>query len=84
MEGIIGSVLALALSLGYTELKVRKQKKEYNELSEVVEVLEEDTEVIELKERVDSLEQNLGRNMLAAMLPMSKSIKELQETVGMR
>ena len=84
MEGIIGAVAALALSLGYTELKIRKQKEQYNELSEIVEVLEEDTSVTELNERVDAVEQNLGRNMLAAMLPMSKSIKELQETVGMR
>ena len=82
MEGIIGAVAALALSLGYTEIKMRQHKKEYNELSEIVEVLEEDTALTELKERVDVMEQNLGRNMLAAMVPMSKAIKEIKETVG--
>ena len=75
---------ALALSLGYTEIKMRRHQKEYNELSSTVELLEEDTAVADLTERVDTMEKNLGRNMLAAMMPMSKSIKELQETVGMR
>ena len=68
MEGIIGSVVALVMSLGYTEMKMRKHQKEYKELVE----------------RVDVMEQNLGRNMIGAMMPMSKAIKELQETVGMR
>ena len=84
MEGFIGAVAALALSLGYTEIKMRRHQKEYNELSSTVELLEEDTAVADLTERVDTMEKNLGRNMLAAMMPMSKSIKELQETVGMR
>ena len=83
MEGFIGAVAALALSLGYTEIKMRKHQKEYNELSGIVEVLEEDTAITELTERVDVMEQNLGRNMLAAMMPMSKAIKEIKETVGM-
>ena len=56
------------MSFGYTEMKMRKHQKEYNELVE----------------RVNVMEQNLGRNMLAAMMPMSKAVKELQETVGMR
>ena len=68
MEGFIGSVVAIVMSLGYTEMKMRKHQKEYNELVE----------------RVNVMEQNLGRNMLAAMMPMSKAVKELQETVGMR
>ena len=84
MEGIVGSVLALVLSLGYTEIRMRKHKVEYDELVEAVEVIEEDAEdLTDLKERVDVMEQNLGRNMLAAMMPMSKAIKELKETVGM-
>ena len=68
MDGIIGSVVAIVLSFGYTEMKMRKHQKEYTEL----------------KERVDVMEQNLGRNMLAAMMPMSKSIKELQAFTGMQ
>ena len=68
MEAILGSVLAIALSFGYTEIKVRNNEKELKEL----------------KERVDVMEQNLGRNMLAAMMPMSNSIKELQTFTGIR
>jgi len=68
MEAIIGTVVAIAMSFGYTEVKMRKHEKEYKALVE----------------RVEVMEQNLGRNMLGAMLPMSKSIKELQEAIGVR
>ena len=67
MEGFIGAVVAVAMSFGYTEIKMRKHQKEYDALVA----------------RVDVMEQNLGRNMLAAMMPMSKAIKEIKETVGM-
>ena len=68
MEALLGTVVAIAMSLGYTEVKMRKHNKEYTALVE----------------RVDVMEQNLGRNMLSAMVPMSRAIKELQETVGGR
>ena len=68
MEAIVGSVVAILVSFGYTEVKIRKHQKEYTALVE----------------RVDVMEQNLGRNMLASMVPMSKAVRELQETVGLR
>ena len=68
MEALLGTVVAIAMSFGYTEVKMRKHTKEYTALVE----------------RVDVMEQNLGRNMLSAMVPMSRAIKELQETVGGR
>ena len=68
MEALLGTVVAIAMSFGYTEVKMRKHNKEYTALVT----------------RVDVMEQNLGRNMLTAMIPMSKAIKELQETVGGR
>lgn len=68
MEALLGTVVAIAMSFGYTEVKMRKHNKEYTALVA----------------RVDVMEQNLGRNMLSAMIPMSKAIKELQETVGGR
>jgi hypothetical protein len=68
MEALFGTAVAIAMSFGYTEIKMRKHQKEYTALVA----------------RVDVMEQNLGRNMLTAMIPMSKAIKELQETVGGR
>lgn len=68
MEALLGTVVAIAMSFGFTEIKMRKHQKEYTDLVA----------------RVDVMEQNLGRNMLTAMIPMSKAIKELQETVGGR
>ncbi len=68
METLFGAAVAIAMSFGYTEIKMRKHQKEYTDLVA----------------RVDVMEQNLGRNMLSAMVPMSRAIKELQETVGGR
>ena len=68
MEGLIGAVVAVAMSFGYTEIKMRRHQKEYDTLVA----------------RVDVMEQNLGRNMLAAMMPITKSVKELQEFTGIR
>ena len=63
MEAIIGTVVAIAMSFGYTEVKMRKHQKEYKTLVE----------------RVDVMEQNLGRNMLGAMLPMSSQSKNCKK-----
>ena len=68
MEGFIGAVVAVAMSFGYTEIKMRKHQKEYDALVA----------------RVDVMEQNLGRNMLAAMMPITRSVKELQEFTGIK
>ena len=75
MEALIGPVVAIVISLGYTETRMRKCRKEQAAHLDDYKAL---------VERVDSFETNLGRNMLGAMVPMSKSIKELQETVGLR
>jgi hypothetical protein len=68
MESLIGAVVAIAMSFGYTEIKMRKHQKQYNELVS----------------RVDIMEQNLSRQVFSAMLPVSRSIKELQEFTGIR
>ena len=75
MEALIGPVVAVVISLSYTELKSRKLRQSGSAHIKDYEAL---------VERVESMETNLGRNMLGAMVPMSKSIKELQETVGLR
>ena len=68
MEYIFGPALVLAVSLGFTEFKMKKHQKEYQQLVE----------------RVETIDKDLGRQMLGAMVPMSRSIKELQELVGTR
>tara|TARA_R100000988_G_C3965996_1_gene148820 strand:+ start:740 stop:967 length:228 start_codon:yes stop_codon:yes gene_type:complete len=75
MEAILGPVIAVLFSVGYTETKLRKHRSAHKAHQE---------EYKALVERVDVMERNLGRNMLSAMIPLSKSVKELQETVGLR
>ena len=68
MEGFIGSIVAVALSFGYTEMKLRKQRKDFADHIE----------------RVNAMEQTHARNMIASMMPITKSVKELQEFTGIR
>ena len=68
MEYILGPVLAIAMSFGYTEVRMRKHQKEYEALVS----------------RVETMEKGLSRQMLAAMMPISKSLKELQDFTGIR
>ena len=75
MEAILGPVIAVLFSVGYTETKLRKHRTAHTVHQE---------ECKALVERVEVMEQNLGRNMLAAMVPLSRSVKELQEQVGIR
>ena len=75
MEVILGPVIAVLVGIGYTETKLRKHKSVHGVHQE---------EYKALVERVDVMERNLGRNMLSAMIPLSKSVKELQEQVGIR
>jgi|TARA_A100001015_G_C14507524_1_gene525316 hypothetical protein len=68
MEYLLGPALAIAMSFGYTEVRMRKHQKEYEAL--VV--------------RVETMEKGLSTQMLAAMMPISRSLKELQEFTGIR
>ncbi len=68
MEYLLGPALAIVMSFGYTEVRMRKHQKEYEAL--VV--------------RVETMEKGLSTQMLAAMMPISRSLKELQEFTGIR
>ena len=35
MEALLGTVVAIAMSFGYTEIKMRKHQKEYTDLVDV-------------------------------------------------
>ena len=75
MEVIIGPIVAVLISVGYTKNRARNHRIAHEA---------HQAEYKALVERVDVMERNLGRNMLAAMIPLSKSVKELQEQVGIR
>ena len=68
MESLVGAVVAIVMSFGYTEIRMRKYKKKFDQHVE----------------EVNTMEQTHARNMIATMMPMSKAVRELQETVGVR
>ena len=68
MEYILGSVLAIAMSFGYTEIRVQQRKKECDAVAT----------------QVTDMEKAISGRLLGALMPVSKAVKELQEFTGIR
>jgi hypothetical protein len=68
MEYIFGPALVLAVSLGYTQFKIKKCEEAHKDLTTKIEQVDLDT----------------GRKVLASVVPITKSIKELQTFTGIR
>ena len=68
MEYVIGPALMLAVSLGFTQFKMKKCEKAHKDLLQKIEQVDLDT----------------GRKVLGAVVPITKSIKELQTFTGIQ
>lgn len=74
IELAVGPVLALLISLKFTQQQTEKHRKEYEALVTKVELLENNT--IELETRV-------LKNVMTTVLPMAKAVNKLNQTVGL-
>jgi len=77
MEYIIGSALAVILSGGsvlYTRRQVSELKERYRELDDKVEYVWMD---------VQKLEQEMPKKVVASISPVVRSVKDLQQYIGM-
>tara|TARA_Y100000817_G_C16818874_1_gene527938 strand:- start:715 stop:921 length:207 start_codon:yes stop_codon:yes gene_type:complete len=68
MEALLGSVVAIALSFGYTEIKAKQLRKSQTNVQEVIE----------------NYDKEVARKVFAAVRPVSKSVVELQHFTGIR
>jgi len=75
MEYIVGPLLALIISGGYTKVSLNKKTEE-------IEVYKARIEKVE--KVVEALDKETLRKMLVTVQPVAKAVKELQEAVGIQ
>jgi hypothetical protein len=75
MEFIYGPIAALLLSLGYTQLVIKRIDEKANDHQARIEVLE-----------TKALEDDPAttRKIVTAMMPVVQAVKSLQDTVGVK
>ncbi len=71
---IVGPVIALLLSLKFTDACVGKQKKEYEALVAKVELLEN---------RNDAIDKEMLQKIMTTVMPIAKAVNKLNQEVGL-
>ncbi len=75
MDFLYGPIIAMLLSLGYTQLIVKRIDAKATDQQQRIEVLE--------KKAVEE-EPETTRKIVTAMMPVVQAVKSLQETVGVK
>jgi len=74
LEYVVGPLLALALGMKFSAIKVKQAEKTINELQE---------KVIVLEKSAATLESELPKKVMATMLPVAKAVQKLNQQVGL-
>ena len=74
MEYVIGPVLALLLSLKFSQQNDVKQRKRYEELAAKVEVLEK---------RNEEVDKEMLQKIMTTVMPIAKAVNKLNQEVGL-
>ena len=67
LEYIVGPVLALLLGMKFTDIKSK----------------EKDTQITELQTKIELLENEVPKKMLATLVPVAKAVQKLNQQVGL-
>ena len=67
LEYIVGPVLALLLGMKFTDMKAK----------------EKDTQITELQSKIELLENELPKKMMATLVPVAKAVQKLNQQVGL-
>ena len=70
---VAGPVIALLVSVGFTQLSSNKSKQEYEALVERIEKVEAS---------VETLDKETIKKMLITMQPVARAVKSLQDAIG--
>ena len=73
MEFVVGPLIALFASLGYSANEVLKQRKENSVLVAKVESLEA---------RLDAADTQTLQKVMTTMMPLAKAVNKLNNTIG--
>ena len=73
IEYAVGPILALLISLKYTQQQNTKQQKEYEALVARVELIEN---------RNDALDKEMLQKIMTTVMPIAKAVNKLNQEVG--
>jgi len=67
LEYIVGPVLALLLGIKFTDLKSK----------------EKDAKIVELETKIELIETETPKKMMATLMPVAKAVQKLNQEVGL-
>ena len=67
LEYIVGPVLALLLGMKFTDFKTK----------------EKDAKIVELESKVELLETETPKKMMATLMPVAKAVQKLNQEIGL-
>ena len=75
VEYVVGPVLAVLISMKFTDYKARQQQTECKSCCEKIELIET---------KVKEIDQETLKKMLVTITPVAKAVQQLQESIGVR
>ncbi len=82
MEYVVGPLLTMLISLGYTQMRHKDCKERFIGIDERVENLE--VTLIETQTKLAEYDTEVARKVVGAVIPLSKALKDLKEYTGMQ
>ena len=82
MELVIGPILALLISIGYTNQSSKRAARKLESLRVKIEKINSRTELIE--SRLDKSDTELLQKVMTTMMPLAKAVNKLNNEVGIQ
>ena len=74
LEYVVGPVLALLVSLKFSDMQLKKQQAQVDEVNQRIEAI---------SKVMDDFETEVSKKMMATMLPVAKAVQKLNQQVGL-
>ena len=74
LEYVVGPVLALLVSLKFSDMQLKKQQAQVDEVNQRIEAI---------SKVMDDFETEVPKKMMATMLPVAKAVQKLSQQVGL-
>ena len=74
LEYVVGPVLALLVSLKFSDMQLKKQQAQVDEVNQRIEAI---------SKVMDDFETEVPKKMMATMLPVAKAVQKLNQQVGL-
>tara|TARA_R100001015_G_C4634630_1_gene201529 strand:- start:694 stop:963 length:270 start_codon:yes stop_codon:yes gene_type:complete len=89
MEYVLGPVLALMLSMKFTDWKADQQNKKVKEFQSLIESTSADIELLQtaydrIESRHKEIDQELLKKVMTTITPIAKAVVKLNTEIGIR